>query len=125
MKPAFVLGTRTDNGEFRLLIIQDQIFDEEELEYDLSPVFHRVNPSLNDVTGYFFGGLSYNQSFKTGPKWILTEPDSDGVSHCIGISVHAQLLDKLIAEMKLIGYQIVHQRSQYPIHSRELNSRYI
>lgn len=125
MKPNFVLGNREDNGEFRLLIIRDQIIDEEELEYDLSPVFHRVNPFLNDVTGNFFEGVSYNQSIKTSPKWILTEPDSDGVNHCIGISVHARLLDKLIAEMNLIGYQIVHQRSEFPIHSRELNSRYI
>ena len=125
MKPAFVLGTREDNGEFRLLVIKDQIINEEELECDLSPVFHRVNPLLNDVTGYFFEGSSYNQNFKSGPKWILTEPDSDGASHCIGISVHAQLLDKLITEMSLIGYRIVHQRSEIPIHGRELNSRYI
>ena len=125
MKPAFVLGTRDDNGEYRLLIIKDQIIDEEELEYDLSPVFHRVNPSLNDITGNFLEGLSYNQSFKTGPKWIITEPDSDGVNHCIGISVHARLLDKLMTEMNRIGYRIIHQRSEYPIHSRELNSRYI
>ena len=125
MKPNFVLGTREDNGKFRLLIIKNQIIDEEELENDLSPVFHRVNSSLNNITGNFFEGLSYNQSFKSGPKWILTEPDSDGVSHCIGISVHARLLKKLIVEMNHIGYRIVNQRSEVPAHSRELNSRYI
>ena len=125
MKPSFVLGTSEDNGKFRLLVIKNQIIDEEELKYDLSPVFHRLNPLLNDVTGYFLEGSSYNQNFNAGPKWIITEPDSDGESHCIGISVHARLLNKLITEMNLIGYRIVHQRSEYPIHSRELNSRYI
>ena len=124
-KPTFELKVARGNSEYRLIIATNQNFNEEELDHDISPIFNLVKPSLNNVTGNFLSGFSFNQCFETGPKWILAEPDSEGIRHRIGISVHPQLLDKLITEMNLIGYRIVHQGLEYPIQSRELNSRYV
>lgn len=121
-KPTFELKEAHGNREFRILIATNQSFDEEELDYHITPIFHCLNPSLDDVTGNLLSGLCLSQCFETGPKWILTEPDASGICHRMGISVHPRLLDELITEMSLIGYRIIHDVSENPSPNKELNS---
>ena len=121
-KPTFELKEANGNSEFRIFIASNQSFDEEELDHHITPLFHRVNPSLDDATGNLLSGLCLSQCFETGPKWILTEPGSDGVCHRMGISVHPRLLDELITEMGLIGYRIIQNVTENPSLNKELNS---
>lgn len=121
-KPTFELQGANGNSEFRLLIITNHSFDEEELDDHITSIFHRVNSSLDEVTGNLLSGCNLTQCFETGPKWILTEPDADGIRHRMGISVHPRLLDKLITEMSFIGYRIIHEVSENPLFNKALNS---
>lgn len=114
MKLTFELKDRIENGHYRLIIDSNQNYDEQQLVIDLAPVFHHVDPSLDNVTGRLLTGLIYSKYFDSGPRWIFTEPDSEGIRHRIGISVHPQFLDKLITELNCIGYQVVHNESDTP-----------
>ena len=111
MKLTFELKDRIENGHYRLIIGSNQVYDEQELGSDLIPVFHRVDPSLDDLTGRLLDGQMYGRYFDSGPRWILAEPDPEGIRHRIGISVHPQLLDRLITELNHIGYQLIHELS--------------
>lgn len=114
MKLTFELKDRIENGHYWLMIGANQIYDEQELVSDLVPVFNRVDPSLDDQTGRLLNGQMYSRYFDSGPRWILTEPDSEGIRHRIGISVHPQFLDRLITELNSIGYQVTHNVSDTP-----------
>lgn len=106
-KLTFELTGQIDNENRSLLIDTNQTFDEQGLVYDITPIFDLVDSSLNYVTASYHNRSSYSGRLDSGLRWILTEPDSKGIRHRIGISVHPCLFNKLITELTNKGYRVI------------------
>ncbi len=81
--------------------------DDSEVVSKLLPIFYRVNPSLDNEAGIPLSGLSYRQTYKNGPKWILAVDSSEDKLQRIGISVPNKLLNNLITEMIDFGHRVI------------------
>lgn len=106
-KLTFELNPSAGNDRRTLIIRRNQIMDESEIVSKMLLIFYRVNPSLDNLADAQLSGLSYGQSYKTEPKWILAVDSSEDKLQRIGISVPNKLLNKLITEMIDSGHRVI------------------
>jgi len=107
MGARFIIDGFTDAGNRILTIDAESDIDEQKLSDELTPIFHRVNPCTDDITGRLVPGKKANEMLQTGPSWLLLKPGKDGFNHLLGIEVHPDLLGALIEALLGAGYETV------------------
>ncbi len=107
MKPTFELNIGVGSKGHRLFIAANQSYSKEELVSELTPIFKHVDPAFDNETDRLRSGSSYRPCVEAGPKWILSNPDKDGIHHRIGLRVPPKLFNTLITELLNHGYRVI------------------
>ena len=95
-----------DNKRINLFIINLNELDEQKFVDQMNPVFCRVTPGLDDMTGRLISGHKVEETL-FGPHFITKESEEDRFSHVVGISIHASLLNDLIPELITLGHEVI------------------
>ncbi len=80
-KPTFELNIGVGSKGHRLFIAANQSYSEEALVSELTPIFKHADPAFDNETGHLHSGSSYRPCVESGPKWIFSNPDQDGIRH--------------------------------------------
>ena len=95
-----------DEKRINFFIINLDELDEQQFVDQMNPVFYRVSPGLDDMTGRLIPGHKSEETL-AGPHFITKESELDGFSHVIGVSVHASLVNDLVSELINVGHEVV------------------
>ena len=105
MNLRFKLNREAGCDVAQLIIAPNQGINEQILQNELSPMFYRVTPGLDDESGKLIPGYKIEETL-VGPRWMLSESKDDELNHIEGILVHTSKLDETIKELEKLGFEI-------------------
>ena len=107
IKPTFELNIGIGSKGHKLFIAANQFYDEEQLVSELTPILNHADSAFDNETGRLRSGSSDHRWFEYVPKWILSNPDKDGIRHRIGLHVPPKLFNTFITELLNHGYRVI------------------
>jgi len=106
MKVKFEISEKYSDDCHQLIIKSRSGITLEELGNNLDIVIAKVHPGLDSKTGKWLANATDSDKYGK-PVLRVVDRDQDGYDYLIGLSVHADLLDLLVAELSKAGYEIL------------------
>lgn len=106
MKVKFRVSEKYSDGCHQLIIKSRSGISLEELGNNLDIIIAKVHPWKDSKTGNWLPNATVSDKYGKGVMRVV-DNDQDGYQYLIGLSVHADLLDLLVAELSKAGYEIL------------------